>query len=149
MGEKINKAPAAEISSELLESPEEWDTNGPPIFEENIGKTFQVEITADSKQSVWREVINAPSESKDKPGETFSIVGNWSEWTPERMPESEDIPGLFTATVLVPPGGEGCFHIIADESDSLALYPSVDRCTRKTAEIIGPASLGASPEECC
>lgn len=146
MKEKIAKAPAPEIGSDLLDSPEDWDSPGLPIFEENIGKSYQVEISSDSKQVVWREIVNQAAQAPTL--ETFAICGSWSEWGKEPMTESEDIPGLYSATVTIGSMGEELFHILAEENESMALYPAEDRCTRKCADILGPTILTGSQEDC-
>merc|ERR1712050_39652 len=40
--------------------------------------------------------------------------------------------------------GEQFFSIICDEDFSRAYYPEIPQCTRKTAEILGPANVGGA-----
>jgi hypothetical protein len=141
MRDKIVQAPPPEILT-LGDSPEEWESTGMPVTEDKIGKTFQVEVS--EGKTVWREVMVPPPASF---GERFYLSASWNGWGMEAMKEVEDMPDLYECEVTIGPECEEYFHIIADEDFNMAYFPSVPRCTRKVADVIGPVSTGGLQED--
>merc|ERR1712061_376961 len=80
-------------------------------------------------------------------GERFSIAGSWNAWNLEPMILSEEITGLYTTEVQLDSEGVGTFNIVADEDSNMTYYPALPSCTRKAAEIIGPAAIGQDSED--
>mmetsp|Transcript_65865 Transcript_65865/g.140935 ORF Transcript_65865/g.140935 Transcript_65865/m.140935 type:complete len:945 (+) Transcript_65865:73-2907(+) len=141
MRDKIAQAPPPEILT-LGDSPEEWESTGMPVTEDKIGKTFQVEVS--EGKTVWREVMVPPPATF---GERFYLSASWNGWGMEPMKEVEDMPDLYECEVTIGPDCEEYFHIIADEDYNMSYFPSMPRCTRKVADVMGPSSTGGMQED--
>mmetsp|Transcript_37137 Transcript_37137/g.56170 ORF Transcript_37137/g.56170 Transcript_37137/m.56170 type:complete len:168 (-) Transcript_37137:123-626(-) len=129
----------------LSEDPEDWETNGMPVGEDQIGKVFQVEILEDGR-AIWREVVTAPPAFF---GDRFSLSGTFNNWDFEPMSPDPDVPNLYFTELIVGDSGEELFHIAANEDRGLAYYPrDTPRCTFKAEPIVGPEDVDAN-EECC
>merc|ERR1711865_1044431 len=72
---KLEKASPPDIYKGSA-NPEEWESNGMPIGEENLGKEFQVEVTP-SGDTIWRELVGVPPAEA---GERFYMSGTCNEW---------------------------------------------------------------------
>mmetsp|Transcript_16377 Transcript_16377/g.46760 ORF Transcript_16377/g.46760 Transcript_16377/m.46760 type:complete len:949 (-) Transcript_16377:148-2994(-) len=142
MREKIASAPPPEIMMHS-DDPEDWESNGMPVSEDKIGKTYQVEILEGGK-AVWREIVGmAPAST----GERFYLSGSFNHFGMDQMVESESIPNLYTLDIELGPMGEAAFHVVCDEDPYMVYYPAAPRCTRKAVPIVGPGPVQGDREE--
>ncbi|CAK0839000.1 unnamed protein product [Prorocentrum cordatum] len=137
--DRIRRAPPPDVAM-LGSDPEQWESNGMPASEGQIGRVFRVELLEDGSV-VWRE---AAERARALAGSTFHLTGSFNQWGLSMMQPSSGIPNLHVGEVCVPPEGEVLFRVVAD-GDPLAAYcPPWPRCTRKAAPVVGP---GPPPPE--
>merc|ERR1712217_55269 len=107
MREKIAFAPPMEVMM-LGDNPEDWESNGMPVDEDKIGKTYQVEIN-EKGNAIWREVVAPPP---TKSGTRFFLSADFNKWGTDLMTPDEEIPDLYTIEVRMSNLGEILFNII-------------------------------------
>jgi len=144
MLKKLSDAPAPDILM-MSDDPEEWETNGMPLSEDNIGKIFQVEVQEDGK-AIWREVVQPPPAFL---GDCFFLSGTFNEWGMDRMVPDENIANLHFAEIVLGDTGEELFNIVANEDPGLTYFPrDTARCQRKVEPVAGPRDVGPSEDYC-
>lgn len=119
-------------------SPDEWETDGPEQ-QTQPGDRWYISIDATdpanaSARWVKEDVSLLEEEEEDS---FYSVTGNFNEWRAERMDEG-DLAGVRTATLQIPESGVLEFHFLKDGEADQVLAPSMDKCMKKTAPIIGP-----------
>nr|AQS99287.1 type I polyketide synthase [Gambierdiscus excentricus] len=115
---------------------DEWEADFPDPRCKN-GDEFVMEIRQDdpkNKAAKWEKVIK----DEEDDGDFYSIVGNFNEWTDDRM-ATGDVDGVFTVTVEVPSSGSLEFRFLQDGDSEKVICPHVPVSSRKTDKIIGPS----------
>jgi len=133
MQNKILEAPPPEISM-YADDPDQWESNGMPLEEENIGKQFQVEVS-ESGKAIWREVVEPDAPTHP---DRFYFSSSTNDWGMEQMKPDTEIPDLFAFEVDIGPTGQELFVIVGDEDPQQTYFPDAVHCTKKTTPIMGP-----------
>mmetsp|Transcript_16213 Transcript_16213/g.38010 ORF Transcript_16213/g.38010 Transcript_16213/m.38010 type:complete len:552 (+) Transcript_16213:2-1657(+) len=131
------KPPAVRVAGA---DPAEWEWDGP---EKDIKPGDKYKIELDSTDAadaaiVWEKVADGAEIDGDGEDDVYAITGPFNEWDTDRM-EDGPVTGLRTITLEVPASGEIEFRFVKnDDEEGGCLFPAMDKCTRKTAPILGP-----------
>lgn len=118
-------------------SPDEWDTDMPDV-NAKPGDKFSIVIDQDDPLNVPLKWIKEEAAAEEEGDEDFySITGTFNGWLEER-PETNDIPGVYSAIVDVPQSGSFEFRFLKNGDQAKVIAPEVEKCTRKTSRILGP-----------
>jgi polyketide synthase-associated protein len=127
--------------------PTAWEWDGPDIFAkpgEKYKIDFDLKAPYEGAQN-WQKVDDAP-DPDDEEDDFYCIVGPFNEWDADRMGDGP-IVGMRTITLEVPESGELEFRFLKNGEEDQVIYPEVDKCTRKTGKVLGPASADEGKEK--
>mmetsp|Transcript_33145 Transcript_33145/g.98687 ORF Transcript_33145/g.98687 Transcript_33145/m.98687 type:complete len:945 (-) Transcript_33145:110-2944(-) len=115
--------------------PSLWEWDGPDKDIKH-GEKYTITLRSDDpiETSVkWVKEQDGTSEEDD----FYVITGPFCDWEGERMVEGA-VPGMRTYTAEVPDSGMLEFRFLRNGEEDEVLYPPIDKCSKKTAPILGP-----------
>merc|ERR1711879_1051001 len=120
--------------------PSEWDADLPDQLVKP-GDVWSVVLEkgapADAPM-IWQKTEEGLGDEIDLDDVSYSIVGDFNSWTAQMM-EDGDAPGSRNIIVEVPDSGELRFRFVQTVDEDMVLAPAQDHCTKKAAQIVGPA----------
>jgi hypothetical protein len=121
--------------------PTEWEWDGPDMYGKAVDH-YTIELNASDPINIamkLKKTEDAPAapELDDGEDDFYCITGPFNEWDSDRM-EDGNITGLRSISVEVPEGGNLEFRFLKNGEEDEVMYPAVDKCTRRTAPILGP-----------
>merc|ERR1712224_575091 len=93
----------------------------------------------------WVKEEEAP-ELDDGEDDFYCVTGLFNDWDVDRM-EDGPVKGLRTLALVVPEDGKLEFRFLKNGEEDQVLYPAVDKCTRKSTPILGPAKEDGGKEK--
>jgi polyketide synthase-associated protein len=133
--------------------PGEWEYDGPDV-DIKTGDKYKITLRSDDPKEAatkWVKEVDGGGDDDDA-DDFYCVTGPFNEYDTDRMEEGA-VPGLRTITLEVPESGSLEFRFLRNGEEEEALYPIMDKCTRKIAPILGPGketgknlSLRQAPE---
>lgn len=112
---------------------EEWQNLGRPYHDP--GGHYQVEVLKGG-EITWRRMERPRLRNPEGP---FYLQGSFSNWKMELMEFDAAVEGLHVFEVEIGQSGEETFQVVLNLDAKMVYYPCERRCTRRTANISGPA----------
>lgn len=115
--------------------------------EGRAGDRYQVRLVSSGKYRTvtWKRLPSTVSDSaEDEPvidAGTYYVAADWARWSLFEMAASDEVPGLYTVKVKLPPGQtEGEFIIVRDRDWGQSFFPTEPRADKPESEeqIVGP-----------
>jgi acyl transferase domain-containing protein len=118
--------------------PAEWSSDLPEA--PRPGDVWSVTVQKGESNAAikWEKTEEGLGDDYDLDDVCYSIVGSFNDWKPEVL-EDGDVPGLRSITIEVPGNGPVEFRFVQTVDDDMVLAPVSDKCSKKTAAIVGPA----------
>mmetsp|Transcript_19785 Transcript_19785/g.57398 ORF Transcript_19785/g.57398 Transcript_19785/m.57398 type:complete len:942 (-) Transcript_19785:53-2878(-) len=122
--------------------PSMWEWDGPDK-DIKMGDKYTITLRSDEPLDTpvrWvKEEDGAAIDDVDE--DIYFITGPFCDWETERM-EDGPVTGLRTITLEVPESGILEFRFLKNGEEDQVICPDVDKCTRKSAPILGPKKEG-------
>merc|ERR1712232_1069224 len=119
--------------------PSEWDSDLPEQVQPGDVRSVVFDRGNPNAPMKWEKTEEGLGDDYDLDDISYSIMGSFNDWTAEVM-EDGDIPGLRCVIVDVPQSGQIEFRFTQTVDDDQILAPASDKCSKKTAPIVGPAA---------
>nr|AQS99197.1 type I polyketide synthase [Gambierdiscus polynesiensis] len=118
--------------------PSLWEWDGP---DKDVKKGDKYTITLRSDEPLDTPVKWIKEEDgeaiEDGEDETYVITGPFCDWQGEMM-EDGPITGMRSITLEVPDSGALEFRFLRNGEEDEVIYPSIDKCTKRSTPILGP-----------
>mmetsp|Transcript_89360 Transcript_89360/g.277960 ORF Transcript_89360/g.277960 Transcript_89360/m.277960 type:complete len:948 (+) Transcript_89360:61-2904(+) len=116
-----------------------WEWDGP---DKDIkqGDSYTITLRSDDPLETpvkWVKEQDAAA-LDDGDDDYYVMTGPFSDWEGERMEEGA-VPGMRSYTAEVPESGVLEFRFLKNGEEDEVIYPAIDKCSKKTASILGPA----------
>mmetsp|Transcript_99921 Transcript_99921/g.254152 ORF Transcript_99921/g.254152 Transcript_99921/m.254152 type:complete len:961 (+) Transcript_99921:94-2976(+) len=137
---KLAQRPPPEVRV-MGSNPDEWEADFPDWRTVDRKAKFQVTMgPEDVGQPIrYEQLLEVEDEDEGADSEvTYSVTGNFNSWSEDRMVAGE-VPGQHVLYVEVPSTGRLEWRFFKDGDSEQVLCPAVPECTKRTAEILGPA----------
>lgn len=117
--------------------PSEWEYQGMDINPSLNPTTYTVTLELDP--CTGQDEVRYEKKDEDTPvlPDFYSTTGTHNEWAEDRMMEG-DVPCLYYQELEIPDNGVLEFRILSEGDPKKVIGPSVPRCDRKSAPILGP-----------
>jgi len=121
--------------------PSEWNSDLPDQVPK-AGDVWSVTVDRGAGPNApikWEKTEEGLGEEYDLDDVSYSIIGSFNDWRPEIM-EDGDVAGIRMIVIDVPDSGQVEFRFVQSVDDDMILAPVSDKCSKKTAAIVGPSA---------